>query len=215
VWVRGQGDVTSGWVAGGGDNFIGWIPACCLKHPHLNRPTTQPHNPNPQPPQALTFLLYRFSLWWWPGLHTLLLAAATSGGALTGISVYGRRTGGAGALHRTLRFDRHTIHTAFYRQLGGVLRVEGGAAAVEVEVGEAMAQGVLKGSDGSKGGGVDGDEPSEAEKRQADDDEADWELQVARAAAQLALECLGLEGGEMGEWCGGCLGGVGCRVQLA
>lgn len=64
-------------------------------------------------PQVLTFFVYRWTLWWWPGVHEILLAAA-QGGALTGVSVYDT----SGRLARTLKISRLGIATAFYRDLG-------------------------------------------------------------------------------------------------
>ena len=147
---------------------------------------------------AASFCFYRRALWSWPGAHGVLLAA-TRGGALTGVSIYDA----AGALRRTLRFSRASMATAFYRRLGPAARVAGGAGELEARFEEIAAAGggtgvrpkpgEAAGGDAS-GGGEGAEGGAAAEERRL----RDWEARLARAAAELALECLGLDRGEIG-----------------
>jgi hypothetical protein len=126
-----------------------------------------------------------------------------------GVSIYDA----AGALRRTLRFSRAAICTAFYRPLGPLGRAPGGAAAVEKELralwaavpggggdAAAAANGAngAAGANGVKGGGGEEEYAKAKEAREAADAVA-AEAAAARGAGLLALECLGLEAGELGE----------------
>lgn len=175
-------------------------------------------------PQALTLLAWRLALWRWPGAHSVLLSLA-SAGALGGVSVYD----GSGALRRTLKLSRQGVSTAFYRALGsaqaplldagdagaqaggfrapGVDMLAGGLAGVANALEQAAGMETMRGpaapensrrvsfritaADGparpGAGGSGGGDEP------------APDEGMMSRAAAQVALDCLGLAGGEIGE----------------
>jgi hypothetical protein len=148
------------------------------------------HTPNHN--QALTFQAYRWTLWWWPGLHAVLLAVAR-GGAVTGISIYDS----LGSLHRTLRFSRQGISTRFYRWVGAVARSGGSlaalhqsltAAATAASERQAAAQ-IRRPSGGSAAG-----QAAVGEQEVLLDEEG-----VTRAAAQLAMVFLGIAGGDIGE----------------
>jgi hypothetical protein len=182
----------------------------------------------------MSSLLNRASLWRWPGPHALLLAAA-SGHALVGVSVYDA----AGALRRTLRFSRAAIGTAFYRPLGPISRGPGSAGSVEAALAALLESASTGGGDwrdegrgrendgisngaaaaaaaamaGHKGGGEGARDDVDPAARAAAEAAAAEEA-AARGAGLLALECLELEGGQLGEsggnWRGGYMKGWPC-----
>jgi hypothetical protein len=143
-----------------------------------------------------------------------VLLALARGGALSGVSIYDA----SGALRRTLRLSRQGPSTVFYRPLGPAPAARGGRAALLAAAEALEAAAGLRappGRAGGAGGGVGASlaqawplggaggalqEGAGAQQTQAAEAEAapPDEGSVSRAAADLAVRCLGVAAGDLG-----------------
>jgi hypothetical protein len=176
----------------------------------------------------------RWTLWWWPGVHTLLMDVAR-GGAVEGVAVYAP----SGRLHRLLGFSRQQgIVVRFFRDAAPLarrparegLRAEAGAllasmqaaaavalaaakteaAAAAAAAAEAKIAGGGEAAAGAESAGVAAAAGPEASNGGAQEAACAGrqldEVAVSRAAAELAAACVGLAQGSVGEC--GCLAGA-------
>jgi hypothetical protein len=186
---------------------------CTIAKPPL-RPPIQPRS-LPHTLQTVTLLFHRWTLWRWPGIHTLMMGVAR-GGALEGVAVYAPAP--AGRLHRVLAFSRqHGITARFFRGAEPLVQPRGRgakaeaeallaameaaaaadteAAAAEAAAAAAAAAAEAAGQEASAAQGAPTEQAGQAKAGRRLDQAA-----VAGAAAQLAALSLGISKGDVGEW---------------